>query len=77
MSPELAGGLPSADEGYRIVAWRCEACRKLQPTGIEAKVIHIDEVRSEWHGTTVKRHSRFVRRMVVCPPCARSIAGGT
>jgi hypothetical protein len=76
MAPELAGGAyPRPDEDATPIAWRCEQCKKLQPTNVPSHVIHIDEVQSAWAGTTVRRHARFIRRVVVCPPCRRSIAG--
>ena len=71
---ELAGGnYPATTENAAPVAWRCEQCKKLQPTRVPSQVIHVDEVQTAWAGTTVRRHARFARRMVVCPPCRRAI----
>lgn len=56
------------------VAWRCENCRKWQPAKIGSSVILVDEIADRWaFSGSVKRKGRFLRRMVVCPPCRRSI----
>lgn len=60
----------------RIVAWRCEHCRKLMPMNIEALVILVDDLGGPSHSGGVTSRGRIARRMVVCPPCKRSIAGG-
>ena len=72
--PLVGGRYPDANEPIQPIAWRCEHCKRLQPTAVESVVIHVDEVQSAWAGRVVKRHARFIRRMVVCPPCRRSIA---
>jgi hypothetical protein len=58
------------------VAWRCENCKRWQPRSMAAKVLIVDEVAAKWSVVgAVAQHGRFARRMVVCPPCERSIAG--
>lgn len=75
-SIDLAGGrYPGKAEDPTPVAWRCEHCRKLFGANIASEIIYVDEVQSAWSESGgVKRHARFIRRMVVCPPCRRTIA---
>lgn len=61
----------------RPVAWRCEHCRKLQPASIASSIILINETGERWNWAgNVARKGRFMRRMVVCPPCKQKIVEG-
>lgn len=46
------------------------------PPELEAAVVVVDEVSQRWsHTGAVAVKGRFARKMVVCPPCRRSITG--
>lgn len=71
------GGDPRPPETAEPVAWKCESCRKWIPVGYSSHVILVDDVDTRWSGRQgVKGLSRFLRRMVVCAACRRSIGGG-
>lgn len=58
------------------VLWRCENDRQLHPATMASYVIYIEEIGSAWHhhdGGMVRRRPYFVRRMVVCHACHRSL----
>lgn len=61
-------------EPEKPIAWRCENCRKWQPSSIASTIILVDEIGDKWnYRGSVHVKSRFMRRMVVCPPCRRII----
>lgn len=61
-------------DGQSPIAWRCEQDRKLHPAAEGSYVVYIEEIGAAWYGSTVKRRPYFVRRMIVCRPCRRTIA---
>lgn len=63
-----------ADAPVAAVAWRCELDRTLHPMSEDSHLVYIEEVAQQWsHIGAVKTRGRFVRRMVVCRPCLRTI----
>lgn len=69
-------GATRPPETDRPIAWKCESCRKWMPAGFPSHVILVDDVGSNWHGMGIKGLARFIRRMVVCAACKRTIGGG-
>lgn len=56
--------------------WRCENDRQLHPMAVASYVLYIEEIGQVWHHVksgTIKRRPFFVRRMVVCHACHRSL----
>jgi hypothetical protein len=66
-------GPPLPDEDRTPIAWRCEQDRKLHPASEPSYVVYIEEIGAAYHGTTTKRRPYFIRRMIVCRPCRRTI----
>lgn len=60
-------------QGLAVTAWRCESCRRLYPLSIGSHVLIIEDFGSLRLSGSMRSRPRYLVRMVVCPPCQRTI----